>query len=121
MGATRQLARGTAAALGLLGMLLTVDRGTAAAQPGHRCAPSARAQAAKLLAFHFSEADRVEIADAVKTLAPIRNPADRRQRFDVLEVWGYVEKGQYRMRFLYARLPGECVLMGQEILEYAAL
>jgi hypothetical protein len=25
------------------------------------------------------------------------------------------------MRFLYARVPGECVLMGQEVLEFASL
>ncbi|MGE3177889.1 MAG: hypothetical protein AB7O32_10505 [Vicinamibacterales bacterium] len=95
--------------------------GTAAAQSPHRCAGTASEQAARLLAFHLGSSDRIEIAPAVKTLAPIRNPADRRQRFDVLEVWGYVEKGQYRMRFLFARLPGDCLLMGQEILEHAAL
>ena len=27
----------------------------------------------------------------------------------------------YRMRFIYARVPGECVLMGQEVLEFASL
>ena len=36
---------------------------------------------------------------------------------DVLEVWGYIYKAEYRMRFLYAQMPGTCVLMGQEILE----
>ena len=51
----------------------------------------------------------------------MRNPANRLQRFDVLEVWGRIYKGQYRMRFIYARIPNECVLMGQEVLEYAAL
>jgi len=38
-----------------------------------------------------------------------------------VEVWGYVYKGQYRMRFIYAQPPQNCVLMGQEILEYADL
>jgi hypothetical protein len=51
----------------------------------------------------------------------MRNPANRKQLLDVLQVWGYIYKGQYRMRFIYARLPGECLLMGQEILEYADL
>jgi hypothetical protein len=91
------------------------------AQTGHRCAPVAREQAQKLLAFHVGGDDRIEIDKAVRTLLPIRNPANRLQRFDVLEIWGRIYKGQYRMRFLYARIPKECVLMGQEVLEYASL
>ena len=55
----------------------------------------------------------------MKTVAPIRNPSNRAQRFDVLEVWGHIYKGDYRMRFIYAQTQKECVLMGQEILEYA--
>jgi hypothetical protein len=47
----------------------------------------------------------------------LRNPADRRQQFDVLEVQGYVYRASYQMRLIYARIPGKCVLMGQEILE----
>jgi hypothetical protein len=39
----------------------------------------------------------------------------------VLEVWGHIYKGRYRMRLIYHPLAGECVLMGQEILEYADL
>ena len=91
------------------------------AQPSHPCAGAATEQARKLLAFHFGSSDRIDIAPSVKRLSPIRNPADRKQHFDVLEVWGYVYKGQYRMRFIYAQQPGECLLMGQEILEYASL
>jgi hypothetical protein len=56
-----------------------------------------------------------------KELTSLRNPANRKQLFDVLQVWGHFYKGQYRMRFIYARLLGECLLMGQEILEYADL
>jgi hypothetical protein len=79
-------------------------------------------QAKKLLAFHSGLDNRIEIDKSVKKLAPIRNPANKKQLLDVFEVWGYIYKGQYRMRFIYARLlPGECVLMGQEILEYAGL
>ena len=48
-------------------------------------------------------------------------PPTRAQRFDVLEVWGHIYKGDYRMRLIYARIPEECVLMGQEVLEYASL
>lgn len=94
---------------------------SAQAQTAHRCAGDAGGQAHKLLSFHAGSDDRIEIDKTVRVLAPIRNPADRGQRFDVLEVWGHIYKGQYRMRFIYARLPGECVLMGQEVLEFARL
>ncbi len=91
------------------------------AQTAHRCAPVAREQAEKLLAFHVGGDDRIEIDKSVRTLLPMRNPANRLQRFDVLEVRGRIYKGQYRLRLIYARIPNECVLMGQEVLEYASL
>ena len=93
----------------------------ASAQGPHRCAASATEQARKLLAFHLGSDSRIEIEPAVKQLPAIRNPANRRQQFDVLEIWGTVYKAQYRMRLIYARLPNECVLMGQEILENSSL
>lgn len=92
-----------------------------AQQTMHRCAPAAREQAQKLLAFHVGGDGRLEIDMSVRTLPSIRNPANRLQRFDVLEVWGRIYKGQYRLRLIYARIPKECVLMGQEVLEYADL
>jgi len=91
------------------------------AQPEHHCSGVAREQAKKLLEFHFGPDSRSEIDKTVKIRPALRNPANAKQFFDVLEIWGYIYKGQYRMRFIYARLPGECVLMGQEILEYASL
>jgi len=93
----------------------------AAAQAPHRCAGAATEQARKLLVFHFGPDGRIEIDKSAKTLAPIRNPANAAQRLDVLEVWGHIYKGQYRMRFIYAQSPKDCVLMGQEVLEYASL
>jgi hypothetical protein len=91
------------------------------AAPPHRCAGAAIEQAAKLLAFHYGPDDRIEVDRSAKELTPLRNPANRKQLFDVLQVWGHIYKGQYRMRFVYARVPGECLLMGQEVLEYADL
>lgn len=87
------------------------------------CSPDAIAQARKLLGFHLgSEEDGIHSDDKAKPLSSIVNPASSKQRLDVLEVWGYLYKGQYRMRFEYFCLAdGECVLMGQEILEHAAL
>ena len=42
------------------------------------------------------------------------------ERYGV-EVRGYLYKSNYRIRLLYAQVPGHCVLMGQEILEHAKL
>ena len=112
--------RGRLAVLSLLPVLLAPGD-PAAAAPTHRCAGAATEQAAKLLAFHFGSDTRAEIDGPVKRIVPLSNPADRKQVFDVLEVWAGVYKGRYRMRFIYARLPGDCILMGQEILEYARL
>lgn len=112
---------GLATAIAVSAMMVMAGPPPAAAQTPHRCSSDAIDQAKKLLTFHFGPDDRIEIDKTVKTLAPIRNPVDRSQRFDVLEVWGEVYKGQYRMRLIYARIPNQCVLMGQEILEYASL
>jgi len=95
--------------------------GMAQAAPDHHCASAARAQAKKLLELHIGRDDRIEIDTAVKQLSAIRNPANKQQSFDVLEVWGFVNKGQYRMRFIYAQSPDQCLLMGEEILEHASL
>ena len=94
------------------------------ANAGHPCEPKAISQAYRLLKFHRGPDNRIEIDNSsVKSLHPVKNPADPDQVFDVLEVWGYIYKGQYRMRFIYAG--GEnaksCLLMGQEILEFARL
>jgi len=104
-----------------VGIIAGAEFTPAWAQTAHRCAPAAREHAQKLLAFHVGGDDRIEIEKSVRTLLPMRNPANRLQRFDVLEVWGRIYKGQYRLRLIYARIPNECVLMGQEVLEYARL
>jgi hypothetical protein len=88
----------------------------------HRCAADAIEQAKKLLSFHVDEPDfPMRVEPTVHTLAPIRNPASPTQRLDVLEVWGSVYKGDFRMRFTYIRHKSitECVMVGQEILNYA--
>jgi hypothetical protein len=84
-----------------------------------QCSSDAIAQAGKLLAFHFGEDLRVEIDSSATELPSIRNPANSKQKFKVLEVWGYIYKARYRMRFIYYESAGSCILMGQEILEYA--
>lgn len=99
--------------------LLVISITSKAAEPA--CSEHAIDQARKLLIFHFGEDDRIEIDPAVKELPAVRNPANNEQQFQVLEVWGYIYKGKYRMRLLYYPLDGSCLLMGQEILEIANL
>ncbi len=88
-----------------------------------QCKDAALEQANKLLNFHSDHDERIEIDQTnVKALPSIINPASPKQRFDVIEVWGYIYKGQYRMRFEYfSTPPNDCLLMGQEILEFAKL
>src|SRR5262249_5840002 len=106
---------------GALCALLLIMSNLAYGQPQHQCSSAATQQAKKLLAFHFGRDDRMEIDKNVKRLAPIHNPANNEQLFDVLEVWGDIYTVEHRWCFIYARLPGKCVLRGKEILEYASL
>lgn len=86
------------------------------------CAAGATERAKQLLIFHAGSDERITIDKAVKQLPSMRNPADPRQTLKVLEIWGYIYKGKYRMRFIYYESPATgCVLMGEEILEFARM
>jgi hypothetical protein len=87
------------------------------AQPTHRCSADAIKQAKALLIFHTGADVNVSVENTFKVLVPLRNPVNRRQYFDVLEVHGYVYRANYQMRLIYAQIPGTCALMGQEIIE----
>ena len=90
---------------------------------GAACESDASEQARRLLAFHIGDGfqDRMGF-ESPSARAPIKNPANPKQIFKVLEVEGFVSPhGRYRMRFLYYLLPRGCILMGQEILEVANL
>ena len=93
----RSVAGGIGIAL-TIASVVSAQSSSAPAQKPHRCATAALARAPKLLAFHFGPDSRIEIDKSAKVLAPIRNPANSAQRFDVLEVWGHIYKGDYRMR-----------------------
>jgi len=86
-----------------------------------QCEADALAQAKKLLAFHSEGNGQAAVEPHAKVLPSLVNPANKSQRFVVLEVVGYVYKTNYRMRFLFYPAGGECVLMGQEILELSSL
>lgn len=93
-----------------------------AGQPALACRAEALAQARKLLAFHSDDDDRAEVDETtIKALPWLRNPTNPKQRFLVLEVMGFIYKGNYRMRLIYYPSANDCVLMGQEILELANL
>lgn len=91
-------------------VLLALLLPTAAPAAEHACAADAREQARD---------KPVHIEDAVVVLRSIPNPAARKQRFDVLELRGHLYRSRYRIRMIYAQVPGACQLMGQEILEHA--
>lgn len=95
----------------------------AQAESAHPCAADALKQAKLLLLFHSGADVQADagVEDSVRVLSPFRNPANRRQLFDVLEVQGYVYRANYQMRIIYSRIPGNCVLMGQEIIERSSL
>jgi hypothetical protein len=102
--------------LALAGLALAALTGGTSAHP---CDADAIQRATPLLKLHYEIGDDVQnlaIGDEVKELAPIK-ALKGNGKFDVLEVWGYIYKAEYRMRFIYAQIPGSCVLMGQEILE----
>lgn len=80
------------------------------------CKAQAIAEANKLLAFYRDSDDRAEVDKDVTALAKMQNPENKSQYFDVLQAWGYIYKGKYRMRFIFLN---DCTLMGEEILEYA--
>jgi len=86
------------------------------------CAAAAIDRAKQLLMFHSGPDERMTIDKTVKQLPSMRNPEDPKQTFEVLEIWGYIYKGRYRMRFMYYNSRAtSCLLMGEEILEYARL
>lgn len=109
--------------LALLSILVSAGGHAAAQVSSLTCKDEALKDSKKLLSFYRDNDDRIEIDDNVTPLAKIKNPANAKQHFDVLETWGYIYKGKYRMHLIYYTSPGDsdCVLMGEEILEYANL
>ena len=91
--------------------------------PMHPCSADAVAQAKKLLVFYLHLDDgstnmQWSVDDTARKIGEVSAIRGKR-RLDVLEVWGNVYKGSYRMRFIYALVGGECTLMGEEIFEDA--
>lgn len=86
------------------------------------CAKEAIVQAKRLLLFHTDGDDRAVVESTATQLPSIRrNPANKNQRFLVLQVEGSVYKADYAMRLIYYPMRRECVLMGQEVLAHASL
>lgn len=100
----------------LLLCVITFPSLAAAKQSELTCKAQAITEANKLLAFYRDNDDRAEVDKDVTALAKMQNPENKSQYFDVLQTWGYIYKGKYRMRFIFLN---DCTLMGEEILEYA--
>jgi hypothetical protein len=94
---------------------------TPAAASAHPCAAHAQERAEALLQLHYADGDHPEAVSAgvdqrVRVLAPVRALRGR-GLLDVLELRGHVYRAEFRIRMIYARIPGSCALMGQEVLE----
>lgn len=105
----------------LTAALLATLTGIAHGETPHHCAADAIAKATPLLTLHFDvepggKVENMSIDDKVKILPPIR-ALKGKGKLDVLEVWGHIYKGDYRMRFIYMQTKETCALMGQEIIE----
>lgn len=85
------------------------------------CADQARSKAAELLRFHYGEPVPVHVDEEVRARPRMRNPGNREQKLDVVEVTGKIYRASYRMRFIFFVNDGQCALLGQEILEHADL
>ena len=106
----------------LIGLIILVITPCLCHAADAACAAAARERAKQLLTFHAGADARMTIDSSVKQLPAMVNPADPKQTFDVLEIWGYIYKGRYRMRFIYYHSPAtSCLLMGEEVLEFARL
>lgn len=91
---------------------------TPASAQAHRCANDAKAKALKLLKFASDGDDRASVDGAsVKSIGTIKTLSGDK-RYDVLQVDGAIYKATYRMRLIYMQLPGDCALIGQEIIQY---
>jgi hypothetical protein len=103
-------------ALAILGSLAVTAPSHAAEHP---CAPDAVLRGKNLLRFHVAEASSSNpVGDGTTATVLSQVGALKGQgKFDVLEVTSHIYKASYRMRFIYARVGGSCLLMGQEILE----
>ena len=100
-------------------LLLATASASGAAEPP--CADAAVKQARKLLDWHNGYDGPVSVEPQVRPLAPIANPANKAQKFSVLEAVGHIQKANYRLRLIYAATGSQCLLMGQEILELSSL
>lgn len=102
-----------------------VSTGVVHAKAAPACADDAATRAESLIKFHVTDGGKspemaddvapVDVGDVVSIgpLKPLRGPG----RYDVLEVIGHVIKAEYRVHLIYADMQGQCLLMGQEIIE----
>jgi hypothetical protein len=92
------------------------------ASAGNHCADDVKSRATSLLTLHFNDGREgevnLQIDDKITKIEPVA-ALKGDGKFDVFEVYGYIYKATYRMRFIYAQIADSCVLMGQELIEVA--
>ena len=96
-------------------LLAVLAAGPALAQ-APPCAAEASKAALKLLKLHTEADDRATVEERVRKVGTVKTLVGGKP-LDVLEVEGSVYKANYRIRLIYAQIPGSCALMGQEIFE----
>ncbi len=95
-----------------------------AAQAETNCENESRVDAKKIFYFYvgtdIADTHQILFVKKIKRIHDIINPSNKKQKLQVYEARAYVYKAQYRMRTIYYANNGECLLMGQEILELAS-
>lgn len=100
-----------------LGAVLAITFTGAALAQSPPCASEAKTTALKLLKLHTEADERATIdGGSVRKIGTVKALVGGKP-LDVLEVEGSVYKANYRIRLIYAQVPGSCLLMGQEIFE----
>lgn len=95
----------------------------AVASEVHHCQEDAKERSEGLVRLHYTgsssgEINNLFVDESVIVRPPVKSLVGNGY-FDVLETKAYVYRAQHRLRFIYAQLEDDCVLMGQEILEVA--
>ena len=106
--------------LALSSTALLADEENSAHSDKTSCFSDAKSKAKTLLDFYRSSDPRAAVGEP-KERPSIKSP-DGKRKYRVIEVPGFIYKGEYRIRLIYATLSDDpCLLMGEEILDLSRL
>jgi hypothetical protein len=88
----------------------------------HKCEGIVKNKGIELLKnfIEIDDVSQISLDDKIKALPRIKSP-NNKMKYDVLETTGYGYKGEYRLRFIFAKVNNGCILMGEEILDLSEL